>query len=119
MKTVDDETKDEDVPDSVEFLATGRTRVTFDGRVWNLRLPKHGEFKKLRLALSTDTKDMTEDEQFEYMEAWMRDAFKDLADRPLPEAVDDWPAWLCTPSMQARLLVHWRDVPLAPGAPPK
>jgi hypothetical protein len=35
---------------------------------------------------------------------------------PLPEDVDDWPAWLVTdPSLMRQILDHWRTVPKASG----
>lgn len=125
--SITDQEPVEDHPDRVDFLDTGRIRVWADGTRYVLRLPKHGEFKRFRLMV---TPDPDEDEPepsardraeagFEQVEQWMREVFATLGDRKLPDDADDWPAWLLSPLLATRFLVHWRDVPLAPGAQPK
>lgn len=108
----------EDVPDSVELLQTGRVRLTIDGRVYTLRLPKHGEFKQLRLGVSGLPVDATTEEHLDAMVNWVRDVFKLLSDKQLGDNEDDWPAWLMSGQLASRLLLHWRDVPLALGGLP-
>lgn len=43
--------------------------------------------------------------------------FPALADKPLPDDVDDWEPWLLADEeLLPKLLEHWRQVPLVPGA---
>ena len=62
-------------------------------------------------------------------ERLLRDIFAELADRPLPDSVDDWPAWLILPparndngqpgaAIPARIVGHWRNVPKASSKTP-
>src|SRR5690606_25509486 len=45
----------------------------------------------------------------------LAEMFSQVGD-PLPEDVDDWPAWLVTdPSLMRQILDHWRTVPKASG----
>ena len=55
-------------------------------------------------------------------ERLLRDIFAELADRPLPDDVNDWAPWLILPpardedgtpgpAVPARILAHWRNVP--------
>jgi hypothetical protein len=63
----------------------------------------------------------------------LRDIFAELADRPLPADVDDWPPWLilsppnevdadgklvAQPAVAARIVGHWRNVPKVSSKPP-
>jgi hypothetical protein len=43
--------------------------------------------------------------------------FTPLADSPLPEDTDDWETWLLADEeLIPKLMEHWRQVPLVPGA---
>ena len=113
----------EDEGDTIEYLDSGRIRAVLDGKRYTLRLPKLGEYKKLRQRLA----DMQEDEARRQdegtpttdsvvgLEEFMDAAFDQLGDSPLPPDHDDWPAWLPTFNTVGRMLSHWRAVPLAPG----
>lgn len=47
---------------------------------------------------------------------WMREAFTQVGD-PLPENVDDWPAWLAgDSSIPNAIIQHWRSAPKASGS---
>lgn len=106
----------EDVVDNLELLDSGRARFTIDSVRYTLRLPRHGEFKRLRLQLTAEESDKPED-QIVHMENWVRDTFKLLGDKRLPEDADEWPQWIVSAALAGRLLVHWQNVPLALGAP--
>lgn len=49
--------------------------------------------------------------------ALVKEIFQQLADEPLPEDIDEWPAWLATDvRLPGSLLAHWRTNPKASGA---
>ena len=59
----------------------------------------------------------------------LRDIFNELADRPLPDDLDDWAPWLILPpardsdgtpgpAVPARIVGHWRNVPKASSPAP-
>lgn len=53
----------------------------------------------------------------------LADIFAELADRPLPAEVGDWPTWLILssptePAVAAKIVAHWRNVPKASSKPP-
>jgi hypothetical protein len=47
---------------------------------------------------------------------WLAEVFRQLADRPLPDDPDDWPAWLATDmSLPGQIVNHWKTAPKASG----
>ena len=47
----------------------------------------------------------------------VREIFVQLADKPLPDDLDDWPAWLAADvSLPGQFLAHWRNAPKASGS---
>lgn len=53
----------------------------------------------------------------------LTDIFAELADRPLPDDVGDWPTWLILSpinesAVAARIVNHWRNVPKASSKTP-
>lgn len=47
---------------------------------------------------------------------WIKSAFDELSDKPLPEDPDDWPAWLVRDTTVPHQIVkHWNTAPLHPG----
>lgn len=122
--------------DKLELLPSGKIRAVADGTEYNLRLPKLGEFKELRLwledfqeetskanmhnlehALDKDHVKMAVPDQQEGTRTWVAMAFEKLSDRPLPEDVDDWPIWLAYgDGIIAEMIKHWREVPLVRGS---
>jgi hypothetical protein len=49
----------------------------------------------------------------------VREMFKQLSDHPLPDDLDDWPAWLAADvSLPGTIIAHWRKAPKASGPPP-
>lgn len=47
---------------------------------------------------------------------WIAEVFAQLGDKPLPEDVDDWPAWLAADSLlPTTILAHWQSRPKASG----
>ena len=47
----------------------------------------------------------------------LREMFTQLADKSLPDDIDDWPAWLAADvSLPGQILAHWRNAPKASGS---
>ena len=54
---------------------------------------------------------------WEYSIPILADMIKTVADKPLPEDPDEWPAWLATSiSIPTDIISHWHEVPKAPGS---
>ncbi|HLF69760.1 MAG TPA: hypothetical protein VI541_02255, partial [Actinomycetota bacterium] len=53
-----------------------------------------------------------------YFIAYHRNVFEALSDRQLPESDDELPTWFASAELGRHLLVHWRNVPLAPSSMP-
>lgn len=52
----------------------------------------------------------------EYTVPWIAGVVKQFANADMPEDPEDWPAWLVLDlSIPAKVLAHWKAVPLAPG----
>ncbi len=109
-------------PDQLVLLDTGGCRLCVDGRTWNMRLPKLGEYRKLRGSITQSAKDAAtaavagdEFDEIQVLVDWVRTALNTLADRPFDLSEDDWPSWLIGGQFSAKLIAHWRDVPLGRG----
>jgi hypothetical protein len=61
--------------------------------------------------------DEAQQARIQYTTPWTAGVVEQFTDsKPLPEDPDDWPAWLALDlSIPAKILAHWRTVPLAPG----
>lgn len=54
--------------------------------------------------------------RLEYTAPWIGDLVEQFSEKPLPDDVEDWPSWLVLDlSIPAKILNHWRVVPLVPG----
>lgn len=52
--------------------------------------------------------------RLEYTTPWTAGVVAQFSDKPLPDEADDWPAWLAMDaSIPAKIMAHWRTVPLA------
>ena len=131
--------------EGITFDPQGTVTVTFDGNTYRLRRPTFGQFRYFNRkyygivddlqSRLTEARDMLNndptEEDAERARAMLRDLgetplhelttpvlaemFTQVGD-PLPEDVDDWPAWLVTdPSLMRQILDHWRTVPKASG----
>jgi hypothetical protein len=131
--------------EGITYDPQGTVTVTFDGNTYKLRRPTFGQFRYFNRkyygivddlqSRLTEARDMLNndptEEDAERARAMLRDLgehplhelttpvlaemFSQVGD-PLPEDVDDWPAWLVTdPSLMRQILDHWRTVPKASG----
>lgn len=65
-------------------------------------------------------KDFARTPFFETSSKLLREMFDQLGDAPLPDDLEDWPAWLAADvSLPGQILAHWRQAPKASGAAPK
>lgn len=106
---------EEDKPEDVAYLEDGRVRVRFDGQSYTLRRTKLGDFKDLRTLILDAGKVENLDEQLVAVVGAVRAIFERLGDNRLPDDENTWPAFMVGQRFQLDLLLHWRDVPLAPG----
>lgn len=120
--------------DTFELQPTGKIRMVFGDQEYNIRLPKLGEFKKLRVQLE-EFRDSVNDartfnaargdeegfvarpepDQVDGVIAWWRSVATMLGDKPLPESIDDLPVWFLGEDILKDTLEHWRTVPLVRG----
>lgn len=129
---------------TISYDKTGRIRVQLDETLHTLRLPKYGEFKKVKAAairaqavlnekiddLGIDRDDAAAlqkhpeliDVSFEAVADAVRYVFngdedwKGLSDKELPADLDEWPTWLVVNTgLLSEFIVHWREVPLGRG----
>jgi hypothetical protein len=103
-----------EVQDGIDYLPSGKAVFTIDGKPYTLRLPKFGEFRALHTAWTEGT-GLAPKDQLAHQVDWVSNLFSMLSDHPLPEGEDAWPAWLGVGAYQAKLMIHFRDVPLARG----
>lgn len=109
-----------DNDDGVEYLANGTARFTIHGKIYTLRAPTIGMFKRLH-AHWINLAQRPANEQLEGQLEWVKLLFNGdetspgLSDKKLDDNVDDWPAWLGVAVYQLNLMSHFRDVPLARG----
>lgn len=112
--------------DGVYYLENGKVLFMVDAAPYTLRGPRVGEFRRLHsdwvanMGLPPAT---VMDRQI----AWVKVLFNGdpesdppflgLADHHLPDNVDEWPSWVGVPTWQAKVMIHFRDVPLARGGP--
>jgi hypothetical protein len=114
------------VADGVQYLASGKVRFTIEGAPFTLRNPKIGEFRRLHELWVEGSKLPTE-QQLDHQLKWVKLMFngdpdseppqKGLSDHALPDDPNDWVTWVGVATYQAKVMVHFRDVPLAPGGP--
>lgn len=56
----------------------------------------------------------------EYLGPWIASVVSTLSDKPLPDDVDEWPAWLVMDLLvPTQLIQHWRTAPLVRSGPAK
>jgi hypothetical protein len=103
-----------EVQDGIDYLSSGKAVFTVDGAPFTLRLPKLGEFRTLHSAWTEGT-GLAPKDQLSHQVEWVSNLFSMLSDHPLPDDTDAWPAWLGVAAYQAKLMIHFRDVPLARG----
>lgn len=131
--------------ETITYDPLGTVTVTFDGKTYQLGRPKFGQwryFSRQLQALYDDNREtllrLTEEAQVEgkgqakaqaalreyqgqpFYEStipWLREVFKQLGDKQLPESEDDWPTWLAADlSVPTQIVAHWRSSPKASGA---
>lgn len=112
--------------DGLTFLASGKIRFVIDGAPFTLRNPRIGEFRRLHEMWVEGSKKPTL-EQLDHQLAWVKLLFngdpesdppqRGLSDHPLPDDPNAWPTWVGVATYQAKVMVHFRDVPLALGGP--
>lgn len=132
--------------EGITYNPNGTVTVTFNDDTYHLRRPTFGQFRyfnrkfygvadELRAKLAEaqtlatdDTASEADKEKARELIKWigdnplhehtapiLADMFTQVGD-PLPESVDDWPAWLVTdPGLMREILDHWRTVPKASG----
>ena len=131
--------------EGITYDPQGTVTVTFDGNTYKLRRPNFGQFRYFNRkyygivddlqSRLTEARDMLNNDPTEEDAERARAMLRDLGEHPLhelttpvlaemftqvgdplPEDVDDWPAWLVTdPSLMRQILDHWRTVPKASG----
>lgn len=137
--------------DGIRFDPDGTIVIIMDGYRRKLRVPKFGEFKKLKKAVidlqrdvlvsagidpaeaATDPMELTAqirksigvDKEDEWSDATVEKTAEVVrlvvevlgeSGGPLPADVDEWPTWLVvTDTNLARMVAHWRTVPLGRG----
>lgn len=110
--------------DGVYLKENGKVLFVIDGAPYTLRGPKVGEFRRLHsewMALVGKTGTELLDHQI----GWVRLLFNGdpaaeppmlgLSDHHLPDDSDEWSAWVGAASYQSKVMIHFRDVPLARG----
>lgn len=134
--------------EGIDYRTDGLIVVNVEGKPHQLRRPKLREYRQLRgaliaaqekvrqlnleaieLAAREQSGERVDDEQWDLIETaiteitgpWMQTAFRDLADRQMPDDLEDWPSWLIADmSTPSSFLAHWATTPLVPGGnPPK
>jgi hypothetical protein len=60
--------------------------------------------------------DEAAERRVEYSTPWTAGVVEQFSGKPMPDDTGEWPAWLAMDlSIPAKILSHWRTVPLAPG----
>jgi hypothetical protein len=114
------------VTDGIKLQNDGTITVTDGDNTYKLRLPRFGQYKRIRAiliesqrVLEEEMKDtsLTDRDAFALKsnESFMRMAFHELADNQLPDDVDEWPVFLVISTTPAEFTKHWREVPLDRG----
>lgn len=131
--------------EGIDYRSDGLIVVNVEAKPHQLRRPKLREYRHLRgeliaaqekvhqlnadaLALAAREQNQENvDKQWDLVETaiveitgpWMQTAFHDLADRQMPEDLEDWPSWLIADmSIPSLFLAHWATSPLVPGGSP-
>ena len=131
--------------EGIDYRNDGLIVVNVEGKPHQLRRPKLREYRHLRGeliaaqekvrqlnrdAVALAAREQSEenvDEQWDLIETsileitgpWMQTAFRDLADRQMPDDLEDWPSWLVADmSVPSSFLAHWATSPLVPGGNP-
>lgn len=108
--------------DGVYYLPNGKVRFVVDGKPYTLRTPKVGEFRELHTQW-VEGSGLPVTEQLEHQLVWVKLMFNGderenrpgLSDHKLNDDADEWPTWLGAATYQSKVMVHFRDIPLAPG----
>lgn len=110
--------------EGVTPLPNGKVRFVIDGAPYTLRNPRIGEFRRLH-ELWVEGSKLPALEQLDHQLGWVKLLFngdpesdppqRGLSDHPLPDNPDEWVTWVGVATYQTRVMVHFRDVPLAPG----
>lgn len=84
---------------------------------WELRLPRLGEYRKIREIFLDLNATEDGDKQRELVVDWTQHVVATLSKgkKRLPEDSDIWPIWLTTGFLQGALINHWQNVPLVLG----
>lgn len=132
--------------EGITFDPAGTVTVTFDGNTYKLRRPTFGQFryfnrrfsetydeaqaelqavlKKLAAveesgegieAVNAELAEIKARPLHDRMAPILAEMFSQMGD-PLPESIDDWPAWLVTDAtVLPEVLKHWRSTPKVSG----
>lgn len=131
--------------EGIDYRSDGLIVVNVEGKPHQLRRPKLREYRHLRgeliaaqekvrqlnreaVALAAREQSQENvDEQWDLIERsiteitgpWMQTAFRDMADRQMPDDLEEWPSWLIADlSIPSLFLAHWSSAPLVPGGNP-
>lgn len=121
---VPDDSPAQPPPDGVQFLSSGKVKFVIDGAPYLLRNPRIGEFRRLH-EMWVEGSQLPALEQLDHQLGWVKLLFngdpesdppqRGLSDHALPGNADEWPTWVGVANYQAKVMVHFRDVPLALG----
>jgi hypothetical protein len=74
------------------------------------------ENRKAQEATAKQLNEFSQTPFYERSSLILQEMFKQLGNKPLPEDIDDWPAWLAADvSLPNQILGHWRKAPKASG----
>lgn len=120
--------------DKVQLLEDGQIRFKLNGDTFMVRPPRLGEYKKLREFALAQVRQIKEEAEEQEAEGLVRDGIdvivafmmcvfngnEELGLRPLSDKVleneDDLPPWFGSATLQQKMFVHWREVPLDLGS---
>jgi len=116
--------------DAVKLLKSGSVDITFGGSTRRLRPAKVGEYRELKQLIvqsadavkesgtTIDSVATLDELSDRVLEEFVRTMFDKLlvSGDALPDDIEEWPPWFFSGTLQAKLLQHWRAVPLVPGA---
>lgn len=129
--------------EGIDYRSDGLIVVNVEAKAHKLRWPKIRQFRYLRgeliasqekvrqlnlEAIALVAREQNEenvDQQWDLIETaiteitgpWMQTAFRELADRQMPDDLEDWPSWLIADmSIPSSFLAHWASAPLTPGS---
>lgn len=112
--------------DGVYLQENGKVLFVIEDAPYTLRGPKIGEFRRLHTEWVAAV-GLPADQQLDHQIAWVKllfngdpeadPPFRGLSDHPLPDDSNDWPTWVGVATFQSKIMIHFRDVPLARGGP--